>query len=731
MAKGYGFGTFKGVYTPSLLTILGVIMYLRFGWVLGNVGLAGTLAIVVLSTSITFFTGLSISALATNMRIGGGGAYYMISRSLGVEVGAAVGLPLYFAQALGISFYIAGFAESVNQLYPQFAIPVIGVITLIALTVLAYVSADLALKSQFFILLVIVASLISFFFGEPLAAQSIDPQSVPDKESFWVVFAVFFPAVTGIEAGVAMSGDLKNPSRSLPLGTLGAIATGFAVYITIPIFLGKMVQQNELLLMNPLIMQEVAVYGGLIICGVWGATLSSALGALLGAPRTLQALARDRVLPQIIGKGFGRSDDPRIATAISFLVALAGVVAGDLNLIAPILSMFFLTSYGILNLSSGFSSLIGSPSWRPRFKVHWSLSIFGSIACGATMIMINPGATILAAVVSGSVYYVMQRRRLRAHFGDVRYGIFMLWAQQAVRFLSRAKVDERNWRPNILAFVGSMKARWYLIDLADALTRHGGFLTLATILNRGSATPERVRTISDSIQKHMQVKGMDALVKVHESQSPLKGARELVNAYGFGPLLPNIILIGDTEKEENLLDYAKLVRAAHLNQRSLIIVRQEAMLEEKTGEGWGEDEVKRIDVWWGQRHNNASLMLALAHLLTQSPQWEDARLVLHTIVDAEEEMEQASIELKQRMTQARLEGEVALEMREGRSVFDCIRAASQGADLVFLGMKAPELDESAEDYATYYEALMHNTRELPPTAIVLAATDLDYRKLLD
>ena len=271
MAKGYGFGTFKGVYTPSLLTILGVIMYLRFGWVLGNVGLAGTLAIVVLSTSITFFTGLSISALATNMRIGGGGAYYMISRSLGVEVGAAVGLPLYFAQALGISFYIAGFAESVNQLYPQFAIPVIGVFTLIALTVLAYVSADLALKSQFFILLVIVASLISFFFGEPLAVQSIDPQSVPDKESFWVVFAVFFPAVTGIEAGVAMSGDLKNPSRSLPLGTLGAIATGFAVYITIPIFLGKMVQQNELLLMNPLIMQEVAVYGGLIICGVWGA----------------------------------------------------------------------------------------------------------------------------------------------------------------------------------------------------------------------------------------------------------------------------------------------------------------------------------------------------------------------------------------------------------------------------------------------------------------------------
>ena len=138
-----GFGTFKGVYTPSILTILGVIMYLRVGWVLGNVGLTQTLLIVTLACTITFLTALSIAATATNMKIGAGGTYYMISRSLGVEPGAAIGLPLFFSQTLGISFYVAGFAESVNSLFPQLPMKAIGVVTLVALAYLAYLSADL------------------------------------------------------------------------------------------------------------------------------------------------------------------------------------------------------------------------------------------------------------------------------------------------------------------------------------------------------------------------------------------------------------------------------------------------------------------------------------------------------------------------------------------------------------------------------------------------------------
>jgi amino acid permease len=226
--SGYQFGTFKGVFTPSLLTILGVIMYLRLGWVLGHVGLLTTLVIVTLATSITFLTALSLSALATNMKVGGGGAYYIISRSLGVEAGAAIGLPLYLAQALGISFYIAGFSESVVQVFPQSDATTVGLVTLVGLTALVYFSADLALKSQFIIMAAIAASLVSFFMGGPVEAVGTPADAAPlARLSFWPVFAVFFPAVTGIEAGIAMSGDLKNPAKSL------LSAAGYAVDRTV------------------------------------------------------------------------------------------------------------------------------------------------------------------------------------------------------------------------------------------------------------------------------------------------------------------------------------------------------------------------------------------------------------------------------------------------------------------------------------------------------------------
>ena len=161
-------------------------------------GDAGTIFIVTLASSITFMTAMSLAALATNMRVGGGGAYFIISRSLGLETGAAVGLPLYLAQALGIAFYIAGFSESIVQVFPLLDPTLVGLVTLVALTVLAYVSADLALKSQFVIMAAIAVSLISFFLGAPSPVTTAVTEPAVATAPFWPVFAVFFPAVTGI-----------------------------------------------------------------------------------------------------------------------------------------------------------------------------------------------------------------------------------------------------------------------------------------------------------------------------------------------------------------------------------------------------------------------------------------------------------------------------------------------------------------------------------------------------
>ena len=347
-AQSSGLGTFGGVYTPSILTILGVIMYLRFGWVVGNVGLVGSLIIVTLATSITFLTSLSVCAIATDKVVRVGGAYYMISRCLGIEVGGAVGISLYFAQALSIALYTIGFAESVVQSFGNLNQTYIALATTILVAILAVTSAEVAVKAQYVIMGAIVLSLLSLAFGG--AIPDVTPQgwSIPENgESFWGVFAVFFPAVTGIMSGVSMSGDLSNPSRSIPKGTLAAVGTGYLVYMILPLVV-SMRADTATLVEVPLAMQMMSFWGPAILLGVWGATLSSALGSILAAPRVLQALARDGILPRwlsFLGRGSGENDEPRIGTWVTLGVAIAAVCIGDLNLIAPVLTMFFLTTY--------------------------------------------------------------------------------------------------------------------------------------------------------------------------------------------------------------------------------------------------------------------------------------------------------------------------------------------------------------------------------------------------
>ena len=724
--QGYQFGTFKGVFTPSVLTIFGVVMYLRFGWVLGNVGLAKTLLIVTMATSITFLTGLSLSALATNMKVGAGGAYYIISRSLGLEPGAAVGLPLFFAQALGISFYISGFAESIVTTYPGYDIKVVGVATLLVLTVVAYISANLALKSQFLVMAVVAVSLVSFFAGSASPALELPADvAVPTKWPFWAVFAVFFPAVTGIEAGISMSGDLKNPARSLPLGTMGAILTGYVAYLIIPVFLWFVVKDHRILVTNSLVMRDIARWPDFILYGLWAAAISSAMGLLLGAPRTLQALARDRVAPRVLGRAFGKRQDPRIATVVSFLVALAGLLLlGDLNVIAPVLSMFFLTSYGLMNVSAGLEALIGTPSWRPKFRVHWAVSLLGAFFCFAAMFMINAGATFIAAFLAIGIYYIMKRRSLTAGWGDMRYGILMQIARFAISKMVDRKPDERTWQPNMLVLSGSPKTRWHLIELADAISHGRCFLTVVMIVPKSELSADRTASMTESIQQYLNKNDVSALVKVHPSEDPFTGAQDLVKAYGLGPVVPNTILLGHTEKEESFTDYVGLIQLVHRTQRNLVIVREG---EETPVFG----DRSRIDLWWRGKRENVGLMLSLAYLLSRNPRWAKSRLILKTIVSSPDKRGEAQKGTESFIKSRRLNAETEVIYSQSRDVFETIRNSSEGASLVFLGMRAPEDDESVEEYSRYYQDLLRRTEGLPSTVMVIAAETIDFHRVFE
>lgn len=729
--KGYSFGTFQGVFVPSILTILGVIMYMRFGWVLGHVGIVSTLLIVTIATSITFLTSLSLAGLVTNSPVGGGGAYFVISRSLGIEAGSAIGLPLYCAQTLGIAFYVSGFSESVNLMFPELDVKLIAVVTLALVTVLVFISADIALKSQYLILALITVSLVAFFAGNSERLPPVPDDFIVTRLPFWAVFAVFFPAVTGIEAGLGMSGDLKNPSKSLTWGTLGAVVFSYCIYLAIPVVINRYVPDKRMLLSNNLILADIARWKWAVIAGLWGATISSAIGSLLTAPRTLQALAADRIIPRFFGRGFGKNNDPRIATVLSFIIALAGIILGDLNLLAPVLSMFFLTSYGLINVSAAFEGIIGSPWWRPTFRVHWIVSVAGSFACFGVMLMIDSGASFIALFFAGCFYLLTRHRRLKAHWGDARAGILMWIIQTAVYKLNRKQSDERTWRPNIMVFSGAPSSRWYLVSLADALTRGRGMMTIASIVPE-AVSKERKENIRQGIRSYLEQRGVESLVKVHSSESFGSGAVSLLRDYGFGPLIPNTLLMGDPSEEETPESYLEIVHAAAEERRNLIIVKEDTVAEDTIETSKNN---RRIDIWWDQESDNAGLLLALGFLMRSSRHWSRSKLVVHTILIGETGEKNIRERIAATVKKMRLGAEIAIhENPESLPHWNIITKTSSDAAFALLGIHSPKAPEyageaSATHYRKYFDGIVDGVQTLNAAALVMAHEKIDFERL--
>ena len=736
-----GLGTFGGVFTPSILTILGVIMYLRFGWVVGQVGLPQTMLIVTIATSITFLTALSISAIATDKVIRAGGAYYMISRSLGIETGGAVGIPLYFAQALSVALYTIGFAESVQLVYPDVPLVMVALITTIAVTALALLSADIAIKAQYIIMAAIAASLLALVFGHDVVPDPSDAANYETVEfvGFWAVFAVFFPAVTGIMSGVNMSGDLKDPIRSIPRGTLAAVIVGYIIYMGIPFILTMRTPTANQALLNPdlMVMKRIAAFGELkvdtIILGVWGATLSSAIGSILGAPRILQALARDNILPSSLrwlGKGNGPTDDPRLGTLFTLGIVLAVVMLGSLDAIAPVLSMFFLTTYLVLNVAAGVEGFLQSPSFRPTFKVHWSLSLLGALGCIGVMFLINPVATIAALVIVALIYFWLERRQIESTWGDVRQGVWMTVVRTALLNIDNSP-DPKNWRPHLLVLSGTPTKRWYLIEFSRAFTHNRGLITVANILPSGSRSIAQQEKAEGLLREFLDRKGVQAFAKVITADDPFDGTKQLLESYGMGPLVPNTVLVGDSEdpNPDSIERYCNTIKVCHDAKRNVIVVRDEDHSEdfpENTSPPmFGKVESKRIDVWWGGLQSNGGLMLILAYLLRTSWQWRAAEIRLKLVVADDAAAQAAEANLTRLTDSLRIGAKSEVILSEGRSFNDILSDSSADADLVFLGLAVP-----SDDSQKYYKTLQDRVAGLPTTVMVLAAENLDFSEML-
>ncbi|MFQ6615369.1 MAG: amino acid permease [Fidelibacterota bacterium] len=690
------FGAFQGVFTPTILTILGVIMFLRLGWVVGNAGFGGALVIILLAKLVTVSTGLAMSSMTTNIKIGAGGSYAIISRSLGLEIGGAVGIPLYISLTLGAAMYIVGFAEGWLAIFPHHDPLLVKTVTLAALLIISYVGAHVALKIQYVILTIIVASLISLLLGKGQGNPQILLWGSFEQAPFWKVFAIFFPAVTGIEAGAAMSGDLKDPKRSLPIGILGAIGISLIVYIGLAFWYDRFVTR-DLLLTNYTVMMDVARWRSIVIGGLLGASLSSALGSIVGGPRTLMALGQHKVVP--FAKYFARRSEkgePRISIVFTAVLIMISLVLGELNTIAPLLTMFFLITYGTINAAVFIEKKIGIPSYRPSFDIPLLIPFVGGTWCFLAMFLINPVFAAVSIVVIIIVYILQVRLGHSAPWGDVRAGVFTAIAEWAIRMASLMPHTAKTWKPNLMVPVEDpqyWKMRMDLIRdivfpkgsvrvLSVRTGNHGLKERIDLMVNllfrreqetRPEPTPSHVEEDLAKLVRPLKEDGILAASTLIDADDFLEGISIVTQTLRDMPLPPNVMFLSmsdDPEKDESL---KQLISIAVREEMGIIV------LNRHSEKGFGDEQ--HINLWMRGGSPNRNLSLLTAIQLERN--W-NGHLRLIRVVGDPADTEKARVGLRQVAHRGRLPVDVEKQVLQG-NFLDILSQAPE-ADLNMFGM---------------------------------------------
>lgn len=686
------FGTFGGVFTPCTLTILGVIMFLRFGYVVGESGIIYALAIVLAAKVITLLTSLSLSAIATNTRVQGGGAYFLISRSLGVEFGGAIGLIFSLAQSISVAMYVVGFSEAYLAEMPSFGLSLTGVATIVNFLVFVCVliGAGWTIKLQYAIFGLLIASLVSFYVG---AAGAIDldifrencqPHFSPGINAF-SMFALFFPAVTGIMAGTNMSGDLKDPSRSIPLGTLSAVAFTAVIYLSLAFVLGS-VRPAEALIDDALVMGKIARWPILITAGVFAATLSSALGSMMGAPRILQAFARDNVFQwtRVFAVGSGRNNEPRRAIVVAALVSQACILLGDLNAIAPVVTMAFLITYGLLNLATFYEAITKNPSYRPRFRwCHWSLSLAGAVGCVIVMLLIDWRSAAVGIIVVGLLHWYIGRKEIESRWGDLNSGILFERTRRNLLKLEEELYHPKNWRPIVLALSGTGWSRPHLAVYGHWFTSGQGILSLGQVITGEVDDKLEQRTNHERLlHKFIQEEELEAFPAVVVAPHLSDGVDALVQSHGLGALRPNTVLLGWPSDPRRAESFAAMLRSIAGLKRSVIAVRFTPEPEDP----W-EIPPGTLDVWW-RGHQNGDLMLLLAHLLSRVDKWRGRPIRLLRVIENEAGRNEVHAHLAGLIETARIRA--TPQVIVSTDAHEAIQRTSASAAMVFIGFEAPD-----------------------------------------
>lgn len=669
------FGTFGGVFTPDVLTILGVIMYLRLGWVVGNAGFLGTVFIIVLAKAVTICTGLSMSSITTNIRIGPGGAYSIISKSLGLEAGGSIGIPFYIAQTLSAALYIIGFTQAWLRIFPEHPAIIVSTIAWIFLLVISYTSAHFAIRVQYVIMAIIFFSLISFFNTPDISATKPILVGTFIDANFWQVFAIFFPAVTGIMAGANMSGDLKDPRRSIPVGTMTSIFITMAIYIGLAYLLSRVATADELR-SNQMIMVDKAFWGPAVIAGIMGATISSALGSMLGAPRILQALAEQKTVPAYrFFAEKSKSNEPRNAIIFTGIIIEIALIMGNLDFLASLITMFFLITYGMLNLVVFIEQGMKMISFRPTFKISRIIPFLGAAGCIFIMFLINPVFSFIAIVTIISLYLWLAKRGLESPWGDIRGGMFLVIAERASRLASKFPRHQITWKPDLLLPVEDPGVWSGPLLFIRSITYPSGSIFGFTIKN------EHVQETKASLNELLTpIKDQGILVNsaVVEDTDFLHGAKLVIQTLHGGAFRPNILFLtlGENNRKDKII--TQLVDQASRHELGTIILRQHPRV------AFGMQ--KKINLWL--RDKSPNWHLAMLITLQLQLNWE-GKINLVTVAEKEHDEKRLQRFLELLSDQARLPSLTEFHILRG-SFKDAIKKAPRG-DINIFGLAKDEI----------------------------------------
>jgi len=692
------FGTFSGVVRPTILTILGVMMYLREGWVVGNAGLLGALFIIFMAYLITGTTALSLSSITTNIRIGAGGVFSIATQSLGLEVGGSIGIPFFLAQALSTAMYIYGFMEGWVFIFPEHPkiLVVLGVFALVF--TISFISTSLAFRIQVLVMTGVILALASMFAGLRSLPELQSPQLFGTFEAgnYWLLFAVFFPAATGIMVGASMSGNLKEPRKSIPRGTMAAWAFSLLVYVSLAIWY-SLVATPEELRSNLLIAVDRAFWGPAVLIGILSSCFTAALSSFVASPRTLQALASHGIIPYSNVFGEMRKNEPRNAILFTGGLILLSLMLGDLNNIARVVTVFFLMTYFVINFILVIENQLSLVSFRPTFKIPVYVPLAGSLACATAIVIVSPVIGLACILISLGIYIYLERKALENPYETLNTGLFGSIANWAAR---RVVIDDesnnlRSWKPDIL------------VPIERTTQLEGNFqLLLSMVYPQGSI--QVIGFVEDN--KLRPMKGLKDTIKEFQEEN-LFASAALIQSNGFiQSLRTSAAVLKSSFFKPNILFVPIKDRAQEELEGILDVSRDSKLgvvfLAKHPDTGFGKS--RNINVWISDQSPNwhlsfqlanIDLPLLIAYKLIRN---SNARLKVITLVSNPEHVDPARQYIQDLMTLARIPN--GYEVLVIHSSFKSYIHKAPHADINIFGLGSTVSKEFMEEAVTQTES---------------------------